>query len=67
MWFQQKELNKTEIQKIENYVSANNLVLEDSWWKIEGEFGMDVFDVEFVKPSGMMRILYLKYTTLMIF
>ena len=67
MWFKQKKLNKTEIKKIEDYVSANNLVLEDSWWKIEGEFGMDVFDVEFVKPYGMMRILYLKYTTLMIF
>ena len=50
MWFQQKELNKTEIQKIEAYVSANNIALEDSWWEIEGEFGMDVFDVEFVKP-----------------
>ena len=35
MWFQQKKLNKTEIKKIEDYVSANNLVLQDSWWEIE--------------------------------
>ena len=50
MWFQQQELDQSEIQNIEDYVNTNNLVLEDSWWEIEGELGMDVFDVEFVKP-----------------
>ena len=50
MWFQQKELDQSQFQKIEDYVSTNNLILNDSWWEIEGELGMDVFDIEFVKP-----------------
>ena len=43
MWFQQKELDHSEIQKIENYVSTNDLVLEDSWWEIEGRIGHGFF------------------------
>ena len=50
MWFQQKELEQSEVDKIEAYLNSNNLVLEDCWWDIEGEFGLDVFEVEFVKP-----------------
>ena len=50
MWYQHKELDQSEIEKIEGYVRENDLVLDESWWEIEGELGLDLFDVEFVKP-----------------
>ena len=61
MWFQQKELEQSEIDKIEAYLNSNNAVLEDCWWDIEGEFGLDVFDLEFVKPFWYDDTLFKLY------